>query len=56
MSTLLPNQISKLLQFSYDPSNQNVQLECVKDTIRDMQDTFSEKNGLKFGMRRPNCV
>ena len=27
---------------SYDPSNQNVQLEYVKDAFRDIQDTFSE--------------
>ena len=28
----------------YNPSNQNVQLEFVKVTIRDMQDIFSTKN------------
>ena len=35
-----------LLQFyySYDPSNQNVQLEYVMDTILDMRDTFSGNN------------
>ena len=27
----------------YDPSNQNVQLEYVKVTISDMQDTFSKR-------------
>ena len=34
-----------------------MQLKYVKDTIRDMQETFSEKNKLKFGIEdTENCV